>query len=56
MNNSRRYECPTCGYVYDESEGFPQEGIEPGTAFADIDESWLCPDCSAIKDEFVLQN
>jgi rubredoxin len=37
--------CPTCEYVYDEAVGDPHEGWPAGTAFADIDEAWTCPDC-----------
>lgn len=44
--------CDVCGYVYDPSEGDPDNGIEPGTAFEDVPDDWLCPECGAPKDEF----
>ena len=35
-----KYICP-CGYVYDEAEGDPENGIEPGTKWSEIPEDWL---------------
>ncbi|MBF1635883.1 MAG: rubredoxin, partial [Prevotella sp.] len=29
----KKYECETCGYIYDPELGDPDSGIEPGTAF-----------------------
>lgn len=46
------YICQICGYVYDPAEGVPEDGIEPGTAFADLPADWVCPNCGAEKDEF----
>ena len=40
-----RFRCPNCDYVYDEATGDPREGWPPGTAFAEIDLDWPCPDC-----------
>ena len=40
-----RYECPGCGYVYDEVPGDPHEGFPPGTPWSGVDEDWHCPDC-----------
>ena len=50
----KRYVCLICGYVYDESKGVPHEGIAAGTAWEDVAEDWLCPDCGAMKDDFEL--
>ena len=47
-----KYVCPLCGYVYDEKEGDPDNGIEPGTRWEDIPEDFECPLCGAGKDEF----
>ena len=49
-----RYLCLICGFVYDEDKGMPNEGIAPGTAWADVPEDWLCPDCGAMKDDFEM--
>ena len=47
-----KYECEPCGYVYDPATGDPDNGIEPGTAFEDLPEDWVCPLCGAGKEEF----
>jgi rubredoxin len=48
----KKHECDRCGYIYDPLLGDPEHGIEPGTAFEDLPEDWVCPDCGASKDEF----
>lgn len=50
--NMDKYVCDVCGYIYDPSVGDPDNGIEPGTAFEDLPEDWLCPLCGVGKDEF----
>jgi rubredoxin len=50
----KRWECQICGFVYDESEGLPDEGIVPGTRWEDIPDDWECPDCSTGKSEFEM--
>ena len=43
---THRFECRSCGYVYDPAEGVKKVGIEPGTAFEDLDAvSFRCPVC-----------
>ena len=41
--------------VYDPEIGDPDGGIQPGTAFEDIPDSWVCPVCGAAKSEFVKE-
>jgi rubredoxin len=48
----QKWRCVPCDYVYDPKKGDPENGIAPGTAFEDLPEDWLCPDCSAGKDMF----
>jgi flavin reductase (DIM6/NTAB) family NADH-FMN oxidoreductase RutF/rubredoxin len=48
----KKYKCLMCGYIYDPAEGDPDNDIEPGTAFEDLPDYWVCPDCGAGKDEF----
>jgi rubredoxin len=48
----QKYLCEVCGYVYDPAVGDEDGGVEPGTAFADIPDSWVCPVCGAGKDAF----
>jgi rubredoxin len=51
---SRRWRCAICGFVYDEAEGLPHEGLTPGTAWDDVPESWTCPDCGVKKADFCM--
>ncbi|MBS0291727.1 MAG: rubredoxin [Proteobacteria bacterium] len=46
--------CLVCGWVYDERAGLPDHGIAPGTRWADIPESWVCPECGARKEHFEM--
>ena len=47
-----KYVCSVCGYVYDPAVGDPDGGIAPGTAFADIPDTWVCPVCGEGKASF----
>jgi len=47
-----KYVCEVCGYVYDPAVGDPANGIEPGTAWENIKEDWVCPVCGVGKDQF----
>ena len=44
--------CTICGYVYDPAVGDPTSGIDPGTAFEDLPDTWVCPECGVGKDMF----
>lgn len=48
----KRWECQVCGFVYDEAQGLPEEGLAPGTRWEDIPEDWCCPNCGSAKSEF----
>ncbi|MEY2169421.1 MULTISPECIES: rubredoxin [unclassified Rhodanobacter] len=50
----RKWMCVVCGYIYDETLGVPEEGIEPGTRWEDVPETWTCPDCGATKSDFEM--
>jgi rubredoxin len=47
-----KYVCDACGYIYDPDKGDPGANIPPGTAFEDLPDDWLCPECSVGKDMF----
>ena len=47
-----KWECTVCGYVYDPAEGDSTQGIAPGTAFEDLPDDWVCPECGVGKDLF----
>ena len=36
----KAYMCLICGFVYNEEEGDPESGIEPGTRWDDVPLSW----------------
>jgi len=37
--------CPGCGYTYEVEAGDEHEGFAAGTAWADVPDTWCCPDC-----------
>jgi rubredoxin len=47
-----RYKCSICGFIYNPEEGDVSSGIEPGIPFRDLPPEFVCPVCSAGKDEF----
>ncbi|MBO8446617.1 MAG: rubredoxin [Bacteroidetes bacterium] len=51
----KKYRCTVCDWIYDPAVGDPEAGIEPGTAFEDLPEDWVCPLCGVGKDEFVAE-
>lgn len=46
--------CAVCGFVYDEIQGWPSEGIPPGTRWEDVPEDWKCPECGTSKSAFSM--
>ena len=46
--------CVVCGFVYDEAAGLPDDGIAPGTRWADVPADWACPDCGVAKADFEM--
>ena len=48
----KKYVCDVCGYIYDPAVGDPENLVEPGTAFEDLPDDWVCPDCGADKGMF----
>lgn len=50
----RVWMCLTCGFLYDEAEGLPAEGIAAGTRWEDVPMNWVCPECGARKDDFEM--
>lgn len=52
----QKYICLTCDYIYDPAKGDTDSGIAPGTAFKDIPEDWVCPDCGVAKEDFEPYN
>lgn len=49
------YQCPDCGYIYDEAKGDAHEGYPPGLKFQELPEEFVCPDCAVrYKEDFVV--
>lgn len=46
--------CLICGWIYDEAAGYPDDGIAPGTRWADVPMNWTCPECGARKEDFEM--
>ena len=44
--------CLICGFIYDEKEGWPDDGIPAGTLWEDVPDDWVCPYCNADKFDF----
>ena len=47
-----KYVCTVCGWEYDESTGYPEGGIAPGTPWSEVPEDFECPLCVVGKDSF----
>lgn len=50
----RTWMCVVCGFIYNEADGLPEEGIPPGTRWEDIPDTWTCPDCGVGKEDFEM--
>ncbi|SOE99348.1 Rubredoxin [Burkholderia sp. OK233] len=50
----KQWVCLICGWIYDEAAGLPEEGIAPGTRWADVPADWRCPLCDVGKEDFAL--
>ncbi len=48
----KSYRCTICQYIYDPAAGDPDNGVPPGTPFAELPESWVCPLCGAGRELF----
>jgi rubredoxin len=52
--NMKTYQCIVCGFIYDEAQGLPADGIAAGTRWDDIPADWACPDCGVAKADFEM--
>ncbi len=50
-----KYVCEICGWIYDEAEGYPEDGIAPGTKFEDLPDDFSCPLCGVGKVNFAKE-
>ena len=51
----KKYICTVCHWVYDPAIGDPEQGIEPGVAFENLPEDYVCPLCGVGKEEFAVE-
>ena len=51
-----KYQCTLCGYIFDEEQGCPDQGILLGTKREDVPENFVCPECGDGKNMFELVN
>ena len=47
-----KWVCTVCGYVYDPAVGDSANNIAAGTAFENLPEDWVCPECGVGKEFF----
>jgi flavin reductase (DIM6/NTAB) family NADH-FMN oxidoreductase RutF/rubredoxin len=52
----QKYRCTVCNYIYDPIVGDPDNGVQPGTAFENVPDTWACPVCGVGKDQFVKED
>ena len=50
----KTWQCMVCGFIYEEEEGLPEEGIPPKTRWEDIPDDWHCPECGVGKSDFEM--
>lgn len=50
----KKYMCLICGWIYDEELGWPDDGLAPGTPWAAVPDTWVCPECGAGKTDFEM--
>ncbi|KAI9134369.1 rubredoxin [Acaryochloris sp. CCMEE 5410] len=48
-----RFECRSCGYIYEPDEGDKRRKIPPGTLFDQLPNDWKCPVCRTPMEQFV---
>jgi len=57
IEKSKKYKvyiCTICGWIYDESKGSPEDGINPYTRWEDIPQNFICPECGVGKEDFEM--
>ena len=47
-----KWVCTVCGYIYDPAVGDSVNNIAAGTAFENLPEDWVCPECGVGKEFF----
>lgn len=55
MSEFKTWECQICNWIYDEEQGYPEDGLAPGTRWEDVPGDWCCPECGVGKDDFEMR-
>ncbi|CAI5470003.1 unnamed protein product [Closterium sp. Yama58-4] len=50
--NTGKWECKSCGYIYDQYKGDPSYPVAPGVALTELPDDWLCPTCGSAPSSF----
>jgi rubredoxin-NAD+ reductase len=45
----KKWQCIVCGLIYDEAEGWPDDGIAPGTRWEDVPKTGCAPTAASAK-------
>lgn len=53
LRDDSRLECRICWYLYDPAEGDPDAEVDQGTPFLQLPETWRCPQCDGLKNQFM---
>jgi rubredoxin len=48
-NKLARWVCLECHWIYDPAKGDPKNGIPAGTPWAEVPDTWRCPECKILK-------
>ncbi len=49
-----KWMCLTCGFIYEEARGIPEEGLPAGMRWDEVPPNWTCPECGARKEDFEM--
>lgn len=47
-----RFECRSCGYVYEPTKGDDKGRVAAGVPFSEVPDRWRCPVCGAPRQQF----
>jgi rubredoxin len=54
LDPDSRLECSICWWVYDPRSGDEAGNIARGTPFAALPDDWHCPQCDALRHQFLV--
>ncbi|GHU10190.1 hypothetical protein AGMMS50225_13000 [Betaproteobacteria bacterium] len=54
LSPDSRLECSICWWVYDPQDGDEAGNIPRGTPFTALPDDWRCPQCDALRHQFLV--